>query len=59
MNLGKHKTTDDDNDNETDSHLYFIGTKHPDFTDFPFEDGSVVLDPFVTYPRGRESKSYT
>ena len=41
----------DDSDNETDSHLYFIGTKHPDFTDFPFEDGSVILDPWRYIPK--------
>ena len=39
----------DDSDNETDSHLYFIGTKHPEFTSFPFEKGSVIIDPAVTY----------
>lgn len=30
--------------------IYFIGTKHPEFTSFEFEEGSVVLDPwrFIT-----------
>ena len=45
-----------DSDNETDSHLYFIGTKHPDFTDFPFEDGSVVLDPWRYIPKSDNYK---
>ncbi len=40
----------DDSDNETDSHLYFIGTKHPEFTDFPFEKGSIILDPWRYIP---------
>ena len=46
----------DDNDNETDSHLYFIGTKHPDFTSFPFEDGSIVLDPWRYIPKSDNYK---
>jgi hypothetical protein len=25
---------------------YFIGTKHPEFRDFAYEKGSVVLDPW-------------
>lgn len=33
---------------------YFIGTKHPELRTWPFEPGSVVLDPwrFVTVPAG-------
>ena len=46
----------DDSDNETDSHLYFIGTKHPDFTSFPFEDGSIVLDPWRYIPKSDNYK---
>jgi UDPglucose 6-dehydrogenase len=30
--------------------LYFIGTKHSDFLNFPFEKGSVVLDPWRYIP---------
>ena len=26
--------------------VYFIGTKHPEFKDFPFVKGSVVIDPW-------------
>ena len=33
---------------------YFIGTRHPEFRDWPFERGSVVLDPwrYVTASEG-------
>ena len=33
---------------------YFVGTRHPEFATYPFEDGSVVLDPwrFVAAPPG-------
>jgi len=30
--------------------LYFIGTKHEEFVNFPFEDGSVVIDPWRYIP---------
>jgi UDPglucose 6-dehydrogenase len=30
--------------------IYFIGTKHPEFTTFEFEKGSVVLDPWRFIP---------
>ena len=35
---------------------YFIGTRHPEFRTWPFERGSVVLDPWrdVTVPEGVE-----
>jgi UDPglucose 6-dehydrogenase len=35
---------------------YFIGTRHPEFRSWPFEPGSVVLDPwrFVVVPDGVE-----
>jgi len=38
-------------DSETESQLYFIGTKHPDFTSFPFEEGSVIIDPWRYIPK--------
>jgi UDP-glucose 6-dehydrogenase len=25
---------------------YFVGTRHPEFAEFPFEPGSVVIDPW-------------
>ena len=34
----------------SDSHLYFIGTKHPEFTSFPFEEGSIIIDPWRFIP---------
>jgi len=37
-------------DSETESQLYFIGTKHPDFTSFPYEKGSVIIDPWRYIP---------
>ena len=30
--------------------VYFIGTKHPDFLDFPYPQGSTVLDPWRYIP---------
>ncbi len=30
--------------------IYFIGTKHPDFTSFPYEKGSVIIDPWRYIP---------
>jgi len=42
----KHKYDDVD-----EPQIYFIGTKHPEFVDFPFEKGSVVLDPWRYIPK--------
>ena len=42
--------TDDDSDNETESQLYFIGTKHPEFTSFSFSKGSTIIDPWRYIP---------
>ena len=30
--------------------LYFVGTKHPEFGQFVFPEGSVVLDPWRYIP---------
>ena len=35
----KHKYDDED-----EPQIYFIGTKHPEFVDFPYEDGSIIID---------------
>jgi UDPglucose 6-dehydrogenase len=43
-------------DSETESQLYFIGTKHPDFTSFPYEKGSVIIDPWRYIPESDEYK---
>ena len=37
-------------DSENESQLYFIGTKHPDFISFPYEKGSVIIDPWRYIP---------
>lgn len=36
-------------------HVYFIGTKHEEFKDFPFPEGSVVIDPFRYIPNDAPS----
>ena len=46
----KIKEMYDDSENEIHSQLYFIGTKHPDFTSFPFEEGSIIIDPWRKCP---------
>ena len=52
----KIKEMYDDSDNETDSHLYFIGTKHPEFVNFPFESGSIIIDPWRYIPENEDYK---
>ena len=37
---------DDITDYDFGKSIYFIGTKHPDFLDFDFPDGSIVIDPW-------------
>jgi UDP-glucose 6-dehydrogenase len=41
----KHKYDDGD-----EPQIYFIGTKHPEFVDFPYEDGSIIIDPWRYIP---------
>ena len=41
----KHKYDDED-----EPQIYFIGTKHPEFVDFPYEDGSIIIDPWRYIP---------
>ena len=36
-------------------HVYFIGTQHEEFKDFPFPQGSVVIDPFRYIPNDVDS----
>jgi hypothetical protein len=31
--------------------IFLIGTKHPDFVDFKFPEGSVVIDPWRYIPQ--------
>ena len=35
---------------EDEPQIYFIGTKHPEFVDFPYEDGSIIIDPWRYIP---------
>jgi len=42
----KHKYDDVD-----EPQLYFIGTKHPEFVDFPYEEGSIIIDPWRYIPK--------
>ena len=41
---------DDINDYNFKKGLYFIGTKHPDFTDFNFPLDSTIIDPWRYIP---------
>ena len=52
----KIKEMYDDSENEIHSQLYFIGTKHPDFTSFPFEEGSIIIDPWRYIPTSEDYK---
>ena len=31
--------------------IYFIGTKHPDFTSYEYNDGSIIIDPWRYIPK--------
>jgi UDPglucose 6-dehydrogenase len=31
--------------------VYFIGTKHPDFTSYPYNGGSIIIDPWRYIPK--------
>ena len=41
---------DDIDDYNFKTGLYFIGTKHPDFTDFDFPHDSTIIDPWRYIP---------
>ena len=30
--------------------IYFIGTKHPDFTSYSYNQGSIIIDPWRYIP---------
>ena len=47
---------DDINDYDFKKGLYFIGTKHPDFTDFKFPYDSIVIDPWRYIPKQDDIK---
>jgi hypothetical protein len=31
--------------------IYFIGTKHPDFTSYSYNQGSIIIDPWRYIPK--------
>jgi hypothetical protein len=31
--------------------IYFIGTKHPDFTSYEYNQGSIIIDPWRYIPK--------
>jgi len=41
---------DSENESQQEAMIYFIGTKHPEFTSFPFEEGSIIIDPWRFIP---------
>ena len=42
--------------NENILHVFFIGTKHPDFTKFKFPENSIIIDPFRYIYNAKGSK---
>lgn len=43
---GPFEKSKDEHEGMDEPQTYFIGTKHPEFADFCFERGSVVIDPW-------------
>ena len=41
---------DSENESQQESQIYFIGTKHPDFTSYSYNDGSTIIDPWRYIP---------
>ena len=39
-----------ENESNKEPHIYFIGTKHPDFTTYQYNQGSIILDPWRYIP---------
>ena len=37
-------------DDKNIKHLFFIGTKHPDFTTYSYNQGSIIIDPWRYIP---------
>ena len=37
-------------DHSIEPMIYFIGTKHPDFTTYPYNQGSIIIDPWRYIP---------
>ena len=41
---------DSENDSQQEPMIYFIGTKHPDFTTYSYNQGSIIIDPWRYIP---------
>ena len=41
---------DSENESQQEAMIYFIGTKHPDFTTYPYNGGSIIIDPWRYIP---------
>ena len=37
---------DSENDSQQEPMIYFIGTKHPDFITYSYNQGSIIIDPW-------------
>ncbi len=41
---------DSENESQIEPQIYFIGTKHPDFTSYEYNQGSIIIDPWRYIP---------
>ena len=41
---------DSENESQQEPQIYFIGTKHPDFTSYEYNQGSIIIDPWRYIP---------
>ena len=41
---------DSENESHQEAMIYFIGTKHPDFTSYEYNQGSIIIDPWRYIP---------
>jgi len=41
---------DSENESQQEAMIYFIGTKHPDFTTYSYNQGSIIIDPWRYIP---------
>ena len=41
---------DSENESQQEAQIYFIGTKHPDFTTYSYNQGSIIIDPWRYIP---------
>jgi hypothetical protein len=40
-----------ENEFQQEPMIYFIGTKHPDFTTYSYNKGSIIIDPWRYIPK--------